>query len=70
MYATVMVEVTLIKTYPEYVMFENDLGQIIEPEIEYEWKPLICQQCKLFEHTDQQRERVQQKSQIEHVRNK
>ncbi|XP_075100397.1 uncharacterized protein LOC107821039 [Nicotiana tabacum] len=68
MYARVMVEVPLNKTYPDSVMFENELGQIIEQEIEYEWKPTMCQQCKLFGHTDQQCRRVQQKPQAEQVR--
>ncbi|XP_075099405.1 uncharacterized protein LOC107783472 [Nicotiana tabacum] len=68
MYARVMVEVPLNKAYLDSVMFENELGQIIEQEIEYEWKPTMCQQCKLFGHTDQQCRRVQQKPRAEQVR--
>ncbi|XP_019237198.1 PREDICTED: uncharacterized protein LOC109217412 [Nicotiana attenuata] len=66
MYARVMVEVPLNKAYPYSVMFENELGQIIEQEIKYEWKPTMCQQCKLFGHTDQQcRRPVEKKEQQE-----
>lgn len=36
MYARVMVEVPLSKTYPELVLFENKVGQIIEQKVEYE----------------------------------
>lgn len=51
MYARVMVEVPLNKTYPDRIMFENELGQIVEQGVEYEWKPTLCEHCKIFGHT-------------------
>lgn len=36
MHARVIVEVPLNKTYPESVLFENEMGEIIEQVVEYE----------------------------------
>ncbi|XP_060195284.1 uncharacterized protein LOC132624535 [Lycium barbarum] len=49
-YARVMVEVPMNKTYPEFVMFENERGQIVEQQVQYEWKPILCPHCKNFGH--------------------
>lgn len=51
MYARVMVEVPLNQLYPDMIMFENELGKVVEQEVEYEWKKTLCEHCKNFGHT-------------------
>ncbi|XP_060179602.1 uncharacterized protein LOC132609567 [Lycium barbarum] len=50
-YARIMVEVTLNQACPDFVMFENEKGQIIEQEVTYKWRPVLCAHCKNFGHT-------------------
>ncbi|XP_060211753.1 uncharacterized protein LOC132639317 [Lycium barbarum] len=49
-YARVLVEVPLNEEYPTSVMFENEYGKIVEQEVEFEWKPVLCTKCKNFGH--------------------
>ncbi|XP_060202694.1 uncharacterized protein LOC132631110 [Lycium barbarum] len=53
MYARRMVEVTLNQACPDFVMFENEKGQVIEQEVTYEWRPVLCAHCKNFGHTQE-----------------
>ncbi|XP_070007274.1 uncharacterized protein [Nicotiana sylvestris] len=50
MYARVMVEMPMNKTYPDAILFENELGQIIEQTVEYEWKPTLCDHRRNYGH--------------------
>ncbi|KAH0662372.1 hypothetical protein KY284_027303 [Solanum tuberosum] len=49
-YARVLIEVPLNKEYPTEIMFENEVGRIINQRVEYEWKPVLCGKCKNFGH--------------------
>ncbi|XP_019236840.1 PREDICTED: uncharacterized protein LOC109217066 [Nicotiana attenuata] len=49
-YARVLVEVKLNQQYPTSIRFENEIGKIIEQEIHYEWKPVLCGKCKNYGH--------------------
>ncbi|XP_059315818.1 uncharacterized protein LOC132066531 [Lycium ferocissimum] len=53
MYARIMVEVPLNQTCPDFVMFENEKGQIMEQAVTYEWRPVLCAHCKNFGHTQE-----------------
>ncbi|XP_070009749.1 uncharacterized protein [Nicotiana sylvestris] len=64
MYARVMVEVPLNKTYPDTIMFENELGQIIEQTIEYKWKPTLCDHCRNFGHIKEHYRKLQVNTQM------
>ncbi|XP_009629264.2 uncharacterized protein [Nicotiana tomentosiformis] len=62
-YARVLVEIPLNQEYPTSVMFENEYGRIVEQNVEYEWKPVLCAKCKNFGHDimncrKQQREEI------------
>ncbi|KAK4733464.1 hypothetical protein R3W88_007725 [Solanum pinnatisectum] len=49
-YARVLVEMSLNKEYPTGIMFENEIGIIVEQKVEYEWKPVWCNKCKNYGH--------------------
>ncbi|XP_070005637.1 uncharacterized protein [Nicotiana sylvestris] len=36
--------------YPQSVIFENEVGKIIEQRVYYEWKPTLCQECNNYGH--------------------
>lgn len=50
MFARVLIEVTLNHPLPNTIMFENELGCIVEQKVEYEWKPILCTHCKNYGH--------------------
>lgn len=43
-------EVPINKVFPDTVMFENEHGHIVEQEVEFEWKPILCTKCKNHGH--------------------
>ncbi|WMV45526.1 hypothetical protein MTR67_038911 [Solanum verrucosum] len=49
-FARVLVEVTLNQPLPNTIMFENEIGCIVEQKVEYEWKPILCTHCKNYGH--------------------
>ncbi|KAK4730250.1 hypothetical protein R3W88_023238 [Solanum pinnatisectum] len=49
-YVRILVEMPLNKENPDGVMFENEIGRIIDQKVEYEWKPVLCSRCKNFGH--------------------
>ncbi|XP_019246318.1 PREDICTED: uncharacterized protein LOC109225967 [Nicotiana attenuata] len=49
-FARVLVEVTLDQPYPQSIMFENEIGKIIEQRVHYEWKPTLCKECNNYGH--------------------
>lgn len=49
-YARVLVEVPINMAFPDTVMFENEYGQIVEQEVEFEWKLILCTKCKNYGH--------------------
>ncbi|XP_070050887.1 uncharacterized protein [Nicotiana tomentosiformis] len=64
MYARVMVEVPLNKIYTDTIMFENELGQIIEQTVEYEWKPTLCDHCRNFGRIKEHCRKLQMNNQL------
>ncbi|KAG5585598.1 hypothetical protein H5410_046032 [Solanum commersonii] len=50
MFARVLVEVTLNQPLPNTIMFENEIGCIVEQNVEYEWKPILYTHCKNYSH--------------------
>lgn len=49
-FARVLVEVTLDQPYPQSIMFENEIGKIVEQRVHYEWKPTLCKECNNYRH--------------------
>lgn len=50
-YACVMLEFQVDKEFPEEISFINEKQQLTRVKVEYEWKHVICQQCKVVGHT-------------------
>lgn len=53
-FARVLVEVALDQPYPQSVMFENEVGKIVEQRVQYEWKPTLCPECNNYGHEKQE----------------
>lgn len=53
-YAHVLVEVKPHKKYPNSIMFEDERGRIVEYEVFYDKKPILCGKCKKFGHEMQE----------------
>ncbi|XP_062073479.1 uncharacterized protein LOC133777758 [Humulus lupulus] len=50
-YARVLIEVSISQELPEQVIFDNEYGDPVAVGIYYEWRPIICQNCKKMGHT-------------------
>ncbi|XP_074283083.1 uncharacterized protein LOC141607633 [Silene latifolia] len=50
-YARVMIEVAFVESIPYKVRFLDEHGSIVEIEVEFEWKPLVCSGCQGVGHT-------------------
>lgn len=49
-FARVQIEVGLSQKLPEQRKFHDENGQLKVVNISYEWKPIICDHCKLLGH--------------------
>lgn len=45
MYARMLIEVGGDQTYPEKVQFKNERGIVVDQEVYYPWKPVMCKIC-------------------------
>ena len=53
-YARVLIEMPILKKLPKHITFEDEKGIIQRQGIEFEWKPIICEKCKKYEHDAKQ----------------
>ena len=49
-YARIMVEVKLTQNFPDQISFINEKGIKMVVEVKYEWKPILCSNCKKIGH--------------------
>lgn len=49
-YTRLLIEMDITQTLPESVNVEASDGSIWSQKIEYEWKPILCQECMQFGH--------------------
>ncbi|XP_074267042.1 uncharacterized protein LOC141590344 [Silene latifolia] len=49
-FARVMIELNVGAKFPKVVKFLDEKGSVITLDIEYEWKPIICDKCKGIGH--------------------
>ncbi|XP_056687904.1 uncharacterized protein [Spinacia oleracea] len=49
-YARVQIEVAITQNLPEKVQFHDEHGGLKYINIGYEWKPIVCEHCKLLGH--------------------
>ncbi|XP_048501638.1 uncharacterized protein LOC125497954 [Beta vulgaris subsp. vulgaris] len=53
-YARMLIEVQLNQVFPEKIVFLNEMDNIMEVEVNYEWKPVTCASCKGMGHTQKE----------------
>ncbi|KAL9246084.1 hypothetical protein vseg_019663 [Gypsophila vaccaria] len=61
-FARVMVELKIDQKLPGTVAFKDEQGQLINVEVEYEWKPVTCANCQGMGHTTEQCRKIKPKS--------
>ncbi|KAL9238991.1 hypothetical protein vseg_013352 [Gypsophila vaccaria] len=67
-YARVMVEVAVDGNLPEIVTFKDEKDDIVQVEVEYEWKPVTCGKChKMGHHIDQCRKGQPPKTRVKTI---
>lgn len=55
MFARIMVEVNVNQQLPETLVFVNEDGkEVMRQDIQYEWRPTVCQNCKKMGHMTQE----------------
>ncbi|XP_062104389.1 uncharacterized protein LOC133815585 [Humulus lupulus] len=50
-YARVLIEISIGQELPEQVIFDNEYGDPVAVGIYYEWRPILCPNCKKMGHT-------------------
>ena len=61
-YARLLVEMPLDGDFPDYIDFANEKNVIIRQKVVYEWKPIKCSYCKMYDHVQEEcRKRTQQR---------
>ncbi|KAL2894274.1 Receptor-mediated endocytosis protein 6-like protein [Bienertia sinuspersici] len=53
MFARVMVEVQVNQSLPDVISIDNELGNVIENNLEYEWRPIVCIGCGVVGHVEE-----------------
>jgi len=49
-YARLLIEMPVEGPFPQYVEFTNVHDMLIQQSVNYEWLPLKCSHCQMFEH--------------------
>jgi len=52
-YARVLIEMPLEGSFLKYIDFVNDWEVVARQKVHYEWKPILCSQCKMLGHEEQ-----------------
>ncbi|KAL2896364.1 Exodeoxyribonuclease 7 small subunit [Bienertia sinuspersici] len=53
-YARCMIEVMIDQAFPDIVRFKNEKNEIVNVDINYEWKPEGCRKCRKLGHDETQ----------------
>ncbi|XP_062089528.1 uncharacterized protein LOC133796064 [Humulus lupulus] len=51
-FARVLVEIEISDEVPRSIQFLNEIGQLMEQLLEFEWLPTQCKQCRIYGHTE------------------
>ncbi|KAJ8435573.1 hypothetical protein Cgig2_020035 [Carnegiea gigantea] len=49
-YARILIEIQLEDKFPEYIEFVNQHNVVVRQRVDYEWKPIKCDFCKMYSH--------------------
>ncbi|KAJ8421235.1 hypothetical protein Cgig2_000839 [Carnegiea gigantea] len=52
--ARLLIDIPVDGLFPEYLDFVNDHDVVVRLRVEYEWKPLKCNHCKIFGHNEEE----------------
>ena len=52
-YARMLVEMHIDGPFPEFIEFANEKDVLLRQKVQYEWLPIKCTYCKMFEHTQE-----------------
>jgi hypothetical protein len=50
-YARVLVDMPITQKLPDQVSFMNEHSELVQVPITYEWRPTVCDNCKLVGHS-------------------
>ncbi|GAV60213.1 DUF4283 domain-containing protein, partial [Cephalotus follicularis] len=50
-FARLCVEMCADRTFPEVIKVKRSSGVVVEVRVEYNWKPPVCERCKVFDHS-------------------
>ncbi|GAV92294.1 DUF4283 domain-containing protein/zf-CCHC_4 domain-containing protein [Cephalotus follicularis] len=50
-FARLCVEMCADRTFPEVIKVKRSSGAVVEVRVEYNWKPPVCERCKVFDHS-------------------
>jgi len=48
--ARILIEIEIKEHVPEHIYFENEHGVLMQQDVIYEWKPVVCGKCKGYGH--------------------
>ncbi|KAJ8428990.1 hypothetical protein Cgig2_018358 [Carnegiea gigantea] len=52
-YARLLIEMSLVGPFPEYIDFVNDWEVVVRQKVHYEWKSIHCNQYQMLGHEEQ-----------------
>ncbi|GAV92382.1 DUF4283 domain-containing protein/zf-CCHC_4 domain-containing protein [Cephalotus follicularis] len=50
-FARLCVEMSADRAFPEVIKVKRSSGVVVEVRVEYNWKPPVCERCKVFDHS-------------------
>ncbi|GAV86640.1 LOW QUALITY PROTEIN: Exo_endo_phos domain-containing protein/DUF4283 domain-containing protein/zf-CCHC_4 domain-containing protein, partial [Cephalotus follicularis] len=50
-FARICVKMNVDRPFPDVIKSKRRSGAIVEVKVEYSWKPLVCESCKVFDHS-------------------
>jgi len=51
-YARLLIDIPIKGDFPNFVDFINDQDVVMRVQLEYEWRPIKCQHCKMYGHSE------------------
>lgn len=49
-YARLQIDIKLNSSFPEFIDFVDERGVLVRQSVNYEWRPLKCDTCKMYGH--------------------
>jgi len=52
-YARLLIDIAIKGDFPGFIDFINDQDVVMRVQLEYEWKPIKCQHCRMYGHNEE-----------------